>query len=110
MAVHEVMQGSELWVGEMRPLSLEGQRVLLLRTDQGVFAYEDRCLHLGVRLSLGTLAGCTLSCGAHDYQYDANTGAGKNPSTGQLKTYPVRCERGLLLIEVNRADAPAEPE
>jgi toluene monooxygenase system ferredoxin subunit len=100
MAVHEVMPASELWVGEMRALSLEGARVLLLRTDEGVFAYEDRCPHLGIQLSRGTLAGCTLTCRAHHFEYDARTGAGINPRAGQLKTYPVRCERGQLLIDV----------
>jgi nitrite reductase/ring-hydroxylating ferredoxin subunit len=41
---------SELWIGELCGLVLDGRRVLLLRLNDGVRAYEDRCAHLGVRL------------------------------------------------------------
>jgi toluene monooxygenase system ferredoxin subunit len=85
----------ELWIGEMKAVSAGGRRVLLLRLEEGVFAYEDRCAHLGVPLSEGTLEGSVLTCRAHHYCYDARTGAGINPKNVCLVGVPlaVRAER-----------------
>jgi toluene monooxygenase system ferredoxin subunit len=106
MSFHEVAKESELWVGELRPVSVEGRAVLLLRTDSGVFAYADRCPHLGVPLSQGTLDGCKLTCSAHHYQYDARTGRGINPANVALRAYPVRCQAGAILVDVAAATSP----
>lgn len=79
MSFVEVLSENELWIGEMRPVVVGGRRVLLLRTERGVHAYEDRCPHLGYPLSRGSLGGATLTCGAHEFRFDADTGRGKNP-------------------------------
>jgi toluene monooxygenase system ferredoxin subunit len=101
----EVLAESELWIGEMRRVTVNGSRVLLLRTERGIYAYEDRCPHLGVPLSRGTLQGDTLTCSAHHYQFDANNGRGKNPRNVQLSVIGVECRDGKILI-----DAGAAPE
>jgi toluene monooxygenase system ferredoxin subunit len=102
----DVLEESELWVGELRQVRLPCGRVLLLRTDAGVFAYEDRCPHLGLPLSAGTLEGDTLTCSAHQFQFDATTGQGKNPSCLRLRAYPVQLEAGVIRVDV----APLERE
>jgi toluene monooxygenase system ferredoxin subunit len=94
------VSADELWVGEMRGLSLNGRRVLLVRTDQGYSAFEDRCAHLGVRLSEGALAGCVITCRAHHYQYDARTGHGINPKSVRLPRFPVEESGGAVLVDV----------
>jgi nitrite reductase/ring-hydroxylating ferredoxin subunit len=55
------LAAEDLWIGEMRTTRIRDRRVLLLRTAQGVFAYEDKCAHLGVPLSQGTLEGTVLT-------------------------------------------------
>jgi toluene monooxygenase system ferredoxin subunit len=97
----EVLSESELWIGEMRQVMLERRRVLLLRTEQGVHAYEDRCPHLGVPLSRGMLHGNTLTCFAHHFQFDADTGCGKNPKDLQLTRIGVECRAGMISIDVD---------
>ncbi|HEY3493539.1 MAG TPA: Rieske (2Fe-2S) protein, partial [Polyangiaceae bacterium] len=67
MSFHALLPEDELWTGEMRGFVVAGRRVLVLRTEGGVFAYEDRCAHLGVPLSQGTLKGSVLTCSAHHY-------------------------------------------
>jgi toluene monooxygenase system ferredoxin subunit len=106
MSFREVGKESELWVGELRQVRVDERSVLLLRTDAGVFAYEDRCPHLGVPLSQGALEGCKLTCAAHHYQYDACTGRGINPRNVSLRAYPVRCQAGAIFVEVADSAAP----
>jgi toluene monooxygenase system ferredoxin subunit len=98
----------DLWIGEMRGLVLNGRRVLLVRTDEGYSAFEDRCAHLGVRLSEGALAGCVLTCRAHQYQYDACTGQGLNPRSARLPRYRVEVKGGAVLVDVP-TELEAEP-
>jgi toluene monooxygenase system ferredoxin subunit len=103
MAFHPVLSEDELWTGEMRGLTVGGKRVLLLRTADGVFAYEDRCAHLGVPLSQGTLKGTVLTCSAHHYQYDAASGHGINPRGVRLTPLAVRIDGGKIAIDPSPA-------
>ena len=99
MAYRPLLASEELWVGELRGFLLADQRVLLLRTDAGVCAYVDRCPHLGVPLSHGTLNGNVLTCRAHRYSYDAVTGQGINPRGLNLTALPVRVENGVVSVD-----------
>ena len=55
----------DLWVGEMKGVVVDGVPVLLVGLEDGVRAYEDRCLHKGVALSKGQLSGSRLVCSVH---------------------------------------------
>jgi toluene monooxygenase system ferredoxin subunit len=100
MAFTRVMAEGELWLGELRACVVEGTKVLLLRVEDGVHAYEDRCAHLGVPLSEGRLEGTTLTCSAHHYSYDACSGQGVNPKNLCLRAYPVKLEGGDIFVDV----------
>jgi len=102
MTFTRVLPDAELWTGEMRGLVVGGRRVLLVRTEHAVCAYEDRCAHLGVPLSEGTLRGGVLTCSAHHYEYDALTGCGINPCTVKLVEFPLRIEDGAICVDVAR--------
>ena len=93
----------DLWVGEMVGVNLDGEAVVLVNVDGNVCAYQDRCLHRSLPLSLGKLAGGRLVCRAHEWTYDACTGAGINPTGVALRRYDVRREAGKIWVDV---DAP----
>ena len=90
---------SRLWCGEMCAVNLGGRRLLLVRVDGQVCAYEDRCAHQGVPLSDGRLEGREIVCHAHEWRYDACTGRGTNPLGAQLRTCPVRIEGERVLVD-----------
>jgi toluene monooxygenase system ferredoxin subunit len=92
----------ELWDGEMRGHAIDGRKVLLVKLDGRVCAYEDRCAHLGVALSEGELIGDVIVCRAHQYRYDARTGCGVNPKSVSLRALPVTIEDGMIAVELER--------
>ena len=96
----------DLWIGEMRGCSVEGARVLLVRLDDGVRAFDDRCAHLGFPLSQGKLEGDVLTCAAHHYQYDVRTGEGVNPRTCRMRPYPARVEDGQIYVDTSGTSKP----
>lgn len=77
-----------------------GRRVLLVRADGDVRAYEDRCAHLGLPLGGGRLEGTTLFCPHHEWEYDVRSGRGVNPATVCLKSFPVAVDRDQILVDV----------
>jgi toluene monooxygenase system ferredoxin subunit len=95
----EVLSEDDLWIGEMRPVQVGPRRLVVLRTERGVHAYEDRCPHLGVPLSRGTLQDGTLTCSAHHFQFDADTGLGTNPKNVRLEPARIECRDGKILID-----------
>ena len=90
----------ELWEGEVRGIDLGGVDVLLCNVDGELFAYEDRCPHLANPLSHGVLNHKTLTCAAHEWEFDARTGQGVNPQTARLKSFPVRLDDERIFIQI----------
>ena len=102
MAFQRVATLDELWVGDMVRRMIGTRPVLLVRLgDDSVHAYEDKCAHLGVALSEGRLEGNVITCSAHQYQYDACSGRGVNPTDVCLRAYPVKLEAGAIFVDVD---------
>ena len=69
--------------------SLLGRELVVWRADDGfVNVWENRCLHRGVRLSIGSCDGAELTCRYHGWRYSNRTG-------------------GCTYVPAHPADAPA---
>lgn len=90
---------------------LLGRELAVWRADDGnVNVWENRCLHRGVRLSIGINEGAELKCQYHGWRY-ANRSAGctyipAHPADAparriQNRTYPVREAYGLIWSAAN---------
>jgi len=91
---------SELWIGEMRGVIAQGQPLLVVRGEQGVCVYRDRCPHQGYPLSEGTFEAGVITCRVHRHTFDASSGAGINPLHPCLTALPSRVENGQVLVEL----------
>jgi toluene monooxygenase system ferredoxin subunit len=100
VTTHRIAPLAELWIGDLVAARIAGTPVLVVRLGDEVHAYEDRCAHLGVALSEGTLDGMVLTCSAHHWQYDVATGRGINPATACLVRFPVTIEHGVVYVEL----------
>jgi toluene monooxygenase system ferredoxin subunit len=105
MAFQKVATLDDLWSGEILGLVVASRYVLLVNLDDTVYAYEDKCAHLGVPLSQGHLQGTTLTCRAHHWEYDLCTGTGCNPATVRLTAFAVKIEHGNILVDVEQTPA-----
>jgi toluene monooxygenase system ferredoxin subunit len=105
MAARRVVAASELWDGEMRGYEVAGRKVLLVKLQGRLYAYEDRCAHLGVALSQGRIDDEVITCSAHHYQYDARTGRGINPRAVCLRSFGVAIEDGWVAVDVEQEGA-----
>jgi toluene monooxygenase system ferredoxin subunit len=97
----------DVWAGEKVGVVAQGRPILLVNVDGVVCAYEDRCLHKGVRLSEGRLDGFVLTCAAHGWQYDARTGQGINPASVVLPRFDVKVVGNDVFVDLPEGGARA---
>ncbi|HVV49909.1 MAG TPA: Rieske 2Fe-2S domain-containing protein [Polyangia bacterium] len=101
MTFKPALREEELWIGEMAGVKIEGRPVLLVNVEGTVCAYEDRCRHRALPLSLGRLQGNRLVCAAHEWEYDGCTGRGINPGGVALRRYGVQIADGEIRVDVS---------
>jgi nitrite reductase/ring-hydroxylating ferredoxin subunit len=76
---------AELPEGAMRRVTVGELDVLLVHTDRGLFATDDRCPHMSAPLSIGELDGCIVQCPLHEGRFDLASGdTAQMPTTGGL--------------------------
>lgn len=95
----------DLWDGEKVGVKVGTKRLILIRIEDQVYAFEDRCPHQGVPLNDGQLNGCELTCKAHQWTFDVRTGRGINPQSASLRGFPVRIENGEIFVGAEGVDA-----
>lgn len=61
--------------GSAKRVMVAGIAVAVVRTDEGVFAINDRCSHADVSLADGEVDGCTIECWLHGSAFDLRSGA-----------------------------------
>ena len=115
----EVSRSDELAEGAMREIVAKGHKILLARAGDTYYAVDNRCPHLGGRLSEGTLEGFIVTCPRHGSQFDLRDGKvvrwlkgsrlismiGKSlKSPKPITIYEVKVEDDRILIEVFTAE------
>jgi 3-phenylpropionate/trans-cinnamate dioxygenase ferredoxin subunit len=70
---------------------IDGTAIAVVRTDEGVFAIQDRCSHADVSLADGEVDGCSIECWLHGSAFDLRNGFPLSlPAVEPVATYAVR--------------------
>jgi len=111
----EMGKTSELEDGTMKAVSVQGREILLAKVADKYYAGDNRCPHMGGKLSQGKLEGTVVTCPRHGSQFDLRDGqvvrwlkgsglvsmVGKAlKSPRPLATYNVRVEDDRIWIEI----------
>ena len=95
-----VMEDTALPEGGMAPAYPLGVNVVLARVGGAVYAISGKCVHMACPLFTGKLAGHTITCPCHDWQFDVRTGKFLNAPELALAVYPTKSEAGRLFINL----------
>jgi nitrite reductase/ring-hydroxylating ferredoxin subunit len=97
----------DLAVAAMKMVKVDGHRICLVRTSEGVFALDQACPHEGYGLTTGELDGDLITCAWHNWKFRVSDGAcvlGEE----DVRTYPVHVAGdGALSVAFSQPD-PAE--
>jgi len=95
----EVASVDELKINAMKLLHFKNKRIVLARTEESFFAFDDRCTHRGASLADGTLACGIVQCPWHGSQFSVSTGELKfGPAKEGIKTYDVKEKNGKVVL------------
>ncbi len=64
----------DLAEGSMRLVKVDGHRLCLVRTSEGVFAVDQACPHEGYGLTTGELVDGVITCAWHNWKFRVNDG------------------------------------
>jgi phenylpropionate dioxygenase-like ring-hydroxylating dioxygenase large terminal subunit len=115
-AWHPVAIARDLAPGMVRAVSLAGEDVVLWRGTEGIHAWQDLCIHRGVKLSLGRVVeGCALRCAYHGWTYDESGRCAHMPAhpsvspppRARVKTFACAERAGLLWVSLADEPGPA---
>jgi len=84
---------------------LDDVEVVVVRTETGFYAVENRCTHADVPLAGGALRDEMITCPKHGAQFCLKTGAALTlPAVEAVTTFPVRVANGLVQVRDARWD------
>jgi 3-phenylpropionate/trans-cinnamate dioxygenase ferredoxin subunit len=69
-----VAKTQEFAPGQLKPVQVEGRRLLVCRTDAGFHVIDDTCTHDDGPLADGWLEGTAIECPRHGARFDVRTG------------------------------------
>lgn len=94
----------DIAVGSMKMLKVDGHRVCLVRTADGLHALDHACPHEGYGLTQGELDGDLLTCAWHNWKFRVTDGACVQGEES-VRTHPVTVAAdGAVQVTVNRPD------
>jgi nitrite reductase/ring-hydroxylating ferredoxin subunit len=96
--VVSVARVEELPPGSAELVQVDDTEIAVFHCDDGFYATQAHCLHLGGPLAKGHLHGCVLSCPWHGWQYDVRTGENEFDRALKLETYEVLVEDGEVKV------------
>lgn len=100
----------EVPIGTCKAAIVNGTAIVIVRTQEGVFALRDACSHADVALSEGEVNDGTIECWLHGSAFDLRTGQPLGPpAVTAVPVYPVTVEGEGDGAVVLVADVPAKP-
>jgi len=96
--LHTVARVDDLPLGTARVFEVGDEEIAVFSCEDGFYASQGHCLHMGGPLGHGKLAGCILTCPWHGWQYDVRTGENEFDRALKLETYEVVVEDGEVKV------------
>ncbi len=100
---HPTVPADTLQLGKVKRFKIDNMAVLLLRLDDGIYAYTPVCPHANGDLTYGAIFDNTVECPLHGWVFNVKTGACVDSvGGGNLRTYPVEVRDGTVFVEIAR--------
>ncbi len=96
-----IAKTSEIPVGQIKPVVVDGRPLLICHTADGFFAIDDTCSHDDGPLAEGWLEGNEIECPRHGARFDVKTGKVLClPAAVAIGSYPVQVDGDAIRVSV----------
>ena len=101
MTFVSVAKTTEIAVGEMKSVVVDGRPLLICHTADGFFAIDDTCTHDDGPLADGWLEENAIECPRHGARFDVTSGKVLClPAAVPIRSYPVKVEGDEVKVNV----------
>jgi len=104
---HKLCLATEIDAEQSKPFTVDGTHLAIFNYQDGFYAVDNRCPHMGYPMSEGSVRDGVLICHWHHWEFDLKTGGCFLSSGDDLKAFPVEVRPdGYLYVGVS----PGEKE
>ena len=96
----KVAKKSEIPVGTGKVVEVGGKPLAIFNCEGAFYAVDNTCVHRGGPLGEGSLAGKTVTCPWHGWEYDVTTGTCQTMPNAKVQRYDVKVDGDDLLVSV----------
>ena len=94
---HNVAPLTAVKAGKTTYFDCDGRNLFVFRKGTTIKVYDSRCPHQVTNIPHLALAGTTLTCPKHGWQFDIRSGACVEKGDAPLKQWPSKVARGRLM-------------
>src|SRR5476651_222478 len=97
----DVLRASDLPVGRIKAVRIDGRTVAICHSSKGFFAMDNTCPHRGGPLAEGDLIGDEIVCPWHLWGFDVTSGLCPGNSDFTIATHEVKLEGDHILVKLS---------
>jgi len=96
----KVAKKSEIPPGTGKVIEAGGKTLAVFNCEGTFYAMDNTCKHRGGPLGEGMLAGTTVTCPWHGWEYDVTSGACSTDPSITVQKFDVKVEGGDIFVAV----------
>ena len=96
----KVASKAEIPAGTGKVVEVGGKAIAVFNCDGSFYAIDNTCKHRGGPLAEGSVAGTTVSCPWHGWEYDVTSGACQMDPSIKVQTFHVTVEGDDILVSI----------
>lgn len=102
MQFHPALPSADVPEGASVPAEVEGQMLVLCRSEGVVYALENRCTHAGSKLSGGRVRDGWIACPVHGARFDLASGVcrSKAQNYAPVPAFETREVNGMIEVRL----------
>jgi nitrite reductase/ring-hydroxylating ferredoxin subunit len=100
MVFHELCAATDIGTDKGKPFTIDGNHLAVFRHEDGFYACDNRCPHMGYPLSEGSVRDGVLICHWHHWEFDLKTGGCFLTNGDDVASFPIETRDGMLFVGI----------
>lgn len=100
LVFHELCATTDIVADKGKPFTVDGNHLAVFRHEDGYYACDNRCPHMGYPLSEGSVRDGVLICHWHHWEFDLKTGGCFLTNGDDVASFPMEERQGLLFVGI----------
>ena len=97
---HELCPAADVEEGVGKPFTVDGNHLAVYHYEDGFYACDNRCPHMGYPLSEGSVRDGVLICHWHHWEFDLKTGGCFLTNGDDVASFPVEVRDDVLFVGI----------